>query len=115
MKLAPQVAQGHEGMVPQHAWPGIAHHGSYACLHVGTIAMHGTKAARRLGLPEGAVRQPSVRIFQQRPARGAQIFVPFFMAAIEAYHGFHGPEFLACAVILVFSHAGFFLFLSFIL
>lgn len=67
-----EVADGGEGMVEEHAWPGVSHHETDLFTIGGGIAVDFAFATACLVVAFGAVFQPPVCIGEQCPAIIAQ-------------------------------------------
>ena len=61
----PQVPNGQDGVVQEHAGTGIAHHLPYLLAHVRFVAMHGASGATGLVLAKAAMLQALNGIIQQ--------------------------------------------------
>ena len=68
----PQVPNGQDGVVQEHAGTGIAHHLPYLLAHGWLIAMHGASGATGLVLAKAAMLQALEGIIQQCLALGAE-------------------------------------------
>ena len=68
----PQVPNGKDGVVQEHAGTGIAHHLPYLLAHGWLIAMHGASGATGLILAKAAMLQAQNGIIQQCLALGAE-------------------------------------------
>ena len=68
----PQVSNGKDGVVQEHARTGIAHHLPYLLAHVRFVAMHGAPGATGFVLAKAAMLQALNGIIQQCLALGAE-------------------------------------------
>lgn len=68
----PQVPNGQDGVVKEHAGTGIAHHLPYLLAHGWLIAMHGASGTTGLVLAKAAMLQALNGIIQQCLALGAE-------------------------------------------
>ena len=68
----PQVPNGQDGVVQEHAGTGIAHHLPYLLAHGWLIAMHRASGATGLVLAKAAMLQSLEGIIQQCLALGAE-------------------------------------------
>ena len=68
----PQVPNGQDGVVQEHAGTGIAHHLPYLLAHCWLIAMHRASGATGLVLAKAAMLQSLEGIIQQCLALGAE-------------------------------------------
>ena len=68
----PQVPNGQDGVVQEHAGTGIAHHLPYLLAHGWFIAMHRASGATGLVLAKAAMLQALNGIIQQCLALGAE-------------------------------------------
>ena len=68
----PQVGDGHDGIVQEHARPGIAHYLSDALAHDGLVAMQGASGATGFGIAKAAMLQASMSVSFQFSTLGAK-------------------------------------------
>ena len=68
----PQVGDGHDGIVPEHAGAGIAHYLSDALAHDGLVAMQGASGATGFGIAIAAMLQASMGVSFQFSTLGAK-------------------------------------------
>ena len=68
----PQMPNGHDGIVQEHAWTRIAHHLPYLLAHGRLVAMHRASGATGLVLAKLAMLQALMGIIQQDLALRAE-------------------------------------------
>ena len=84
------VAQAHDGMFPDHARTGIAHHHPDLLAARGLITMDWAIRASRLFRAEPAAIQPHVGVVQKLPAFPTNsIHRCMMVPAMDANHRFH--------------------------
>jgi hypothetical protein len=67
-----QVTDGENGVLYEHARPGVTHHLAYFITHQGLITMDGAFCAHWFSAPEAAMFQPGDRVIQKITTMSAQ-------------------------------------------
>lgn len=84
-------------IIKEHARTGIAHHLAYMLALFGLVAVHLAQTACRLVVLKRTTGKARRGIFKQFAALRTQLPVALLMAAIQAYHQFHGVQLVGCS------------------
>lgn len=95
--LLNHVLNGICWVIYYHAWTGIAHHLAYLFALFRLVAVNLAQATCWFIVLKRTTGKARCGIFKQFAALRTQLPVALLMAAIQAYHQFHGVQLVGCS------------------